>query len=900
MGGLVTILGNNFGPTTSQNVVLFNGKQCPVQTANATQLTIQAPPGTGASLALQIDVLGQQYFATGSYLAPLIDAISTTSPTSGGLVEISGENFGNSSSAVTVLVGSATNRCTVLEDSTLISCTVPPGAGNAAVQVKVSGQASGQNIYHIYDVPNITSVTNVSTSGGTISIFGTNFGPLLSSVSVSLGGSLCASLNMSVPHKVLTCRVGAGTQKIDVLVNVSGYTSTLPGATIYAGPSVSSISRVSTTGGLLVITGNNFGANATGVFIDICTNITMTVPHKTINCIKEEGTGSFSGKLATASGAANFVARYADPTITTVSPVNTTGGLVSLVGSNFGSNTSTLILTFDGKSTNFVLANDSNLNFQILPGIGGPLQIVLNVSGNMGYWSFYYQAPVVSSTPLHTRAVGGIITINGDNFGNTTTYTIIGNSNCTFIAMLIPHKQFTCMVAPGEGANQSVVVTVGGQSSLRQYIFTYQDVPSPPSSPIRKAYSRSYMTVSWTPPSYNGGFALDFYTLFISAANFSQSLNITFPTNTYTLLGLNMSTAYRFKVISHNAIGYSNASAESLYFTADPFCGDNICDGSESCDSCNLDCAVECSSSCEECGHGTCDRGLCKCESGWAGPSCNTQDTAPINIDPNSTSPVIVVPTSNIQFSISFTSISEIDYSENILISYALQLQNISLNKTENGFHYTITLPNSATLVILIAVYNNTTDIIFANKTISVGANSLKYTMTVANWPFTNLQNKLQIVMSATGNGSTKKNCESTQTSQTGDSNLRWISVNYNGDTLYGTFIEYAQIDQDARNVQFKYTGSNQVAVIIPHFWDRAIFDPSFQVLLGYDSKNCNTKHKNIAGKVVGGVVGAVVGVACIVGAGLYWKFHQKRKRLYRMNSSGPLTSSPSKDVEME
>jgi len=175
--------------------------------------------------------------------------------------------------------------------------------------------------------------------------------------------------------------------------------------------------------------------------------------------------------------------------------------------------------------------------------------------------------------------------------------------------------------------------------------------------------------------------------------------------------------------------------------------------------------------------------------------------------------------------------------------------------------------------------------------------------MSISNWPFINIQNKLQIVMSAVGSDEKedKNNCATTDTSENAEQNLKWISVNYNGATLYGTFIEFAEVDRTARNIQFAYSGNNQINIIIPHFWESAIFDPNFQVLLGYNSKGgCDniTKHKSITGKLAGGVIGGVVGAACIVGAGIYYhSVQRKRKSLYRMSSG---TSMIGKDVELD
>lgn len=57
--------------------------------------------------------------------------------------------------------------------------------------------------------------------------------------------------------------------------------------------------------------------------------------------------------------------------------------------------------------------------------------------------------------------------------------------------------------------------------------------------------------------------------------------------------------------------------------------------------------------------------------------------------------------------------------------------------------------------------------------------------------------------------------------------NVRWVEFSVNQKTLYGTFLDYALIDQKQRPMLVNLLGSGSVlSFVIPHFWVHAVIDP--------------------------------------------------------------------------
>lgn len=175
-----------------------------------------------------------------------LDAGSSTTqcPTRGGLtLTLQGSDFGPDAE---VRVGSA--ACTGVEHAGAgtLTCTLPPGVGDAQVTIEEGSLRSNSMGLH-YAPPVVTAVSGCAvdtgnttsgcpTEGGvTIVVDGENFGP--SGANVLIGSSSCSSVQHwpEAPHERLSCQLPAGAGLNQMLRVVNGGVST-PFAIHYATP----------------------------------------------------------------------------------------------------------------------------------------------------------------------------------------------------------------------------------------------------------------------------------------------------------------------------------------------------------------------------------------------------------------------------------------------------------------------------------------------------------------------------------------------------------------------------------------------------------------------------------------------------------------------------------------
>jgi len=282
---------------------------------------------------------------------------------------------------------------------------------------------------------------------------------------------------------------------------------------------------------------------------------------------------------------------------------------------------------------------------------------------------------------------------------------------------------------------------------------------------------------------------------------------------------------------------------------------------------------------------------------GWYGNLCQYQVEVPINVNVSTSSPTSVVSVANstdnsgVLFSISFDFIREIDSSGKTIVSFLLNLQNVTLVVTNNGtngspkqYQYQIVLPNQAMATIFLSVYQNGSTIMFANQTVQIPNNGFKYSMQISNWPFANIANRLQISMHTQGSSLGSCDSQSTDANHDGSDNLRSLQIQLNGVSLYGQFVDSAYFDDEIRSVQFSYNATaGDVIIEAPHFWDYVEFDPQFQVLINPDlvNRGCNgTASDSIPTVVIAAVTGSVAGSGIIVAAVAAAVKNKRRKRL--------------------
>ena len=123
-------------------------------------------------------------------------------------------------------------------------------------------------------------------------------------------------------------------------------------------------------------------------------------------------------------------------------------------------------------------------------------------------------------------------------------------------------------------------------------------------------------------------------------------------------------------------------------------------------------------------------------------------------------------------------------------------------------------------------------------------AHTLKVSVQVQKWRFYSLSNSLVIVMDPLGTSpdsstlspflsfiiffcfSVINKCIDPCTGTSEDDSLRWVMTVVSNVTLYGQFIDKAELDGRVRGVKYEYK-TDGITATIPHFWDYAGMLPS-------------------------------------------------------------------------
>ncbi|QDZ19799.1 hypothetical protein A3770_03p23170 [Chloropicon primus] len=402
---------------------------------------------------------------------------------------------------------------------------VPPGFGNELpVVIEVAGQDSassceipkplpiGDNLDYTklfsFPRPEITSVAPVATAGGVLELTGKYLGPVgsegMNGITV-LGHDgkniTCSNPTVHVADVGAKCDLDHGVgSNLPTTITVGGYASVTKSVTSYKTPTVQSISPSVAKGGeTITVTGTNFGKSGALIGLSLMTDMDTKNSDQvhfatTVSMVTDDTQFTFVAPVSTGlKRGVQVVVPYGDgvesqyhttsvvgldepsfsylpPTITSMSKVSTSGGVVTITGTGFGSSASLSSMTINAAPcTNLkVVATDTSMTCSVAAGTGAKVAWELNVDGQgISGSDFSYRPSSIGSISPTTGAKGAVITIAGQDFGSDAKDVTVGLGSfvCTDIAMLIPHTKLTCRVPEGEGIDVPVLIDVNGAVS---------------------------------------------------------------------------------------------------------------------------------------------------------------------------------------------------------------------------------------------------------------------------------------------------------------------------------------------------------------------------------------------------------------------------------------------------
>jgi hypothetical protein len=216
------------------------------------------------------------------------------------------------------------------------------------------------------------------------------------------------------------------------------------------------------------VTVNN---NACPVLFANATYITCTLP-------AGSGTVSIVRVSTCATLGPVFLFSYDGPVIADVQPrnISTTGGtLITITGANFGTSGSAYVSNILCDSTAYTYT----FNTIICPatsGMGTNVPITVSSGGRTStpfyIWYFGPNVTAVSPSTYDTLPGATVFNVTGKYMGTSGSVTV-GGAACSLTGSGWSDTLVQCILPPGQGANQAVIVTSGGQTNNPPFLFSY-------------------------------------------------------------------------------------------------------------------------------------------------------------------------------------------------------------------------------------------------------------------------------------------------------------------------------------------------------------------------------------------------------------------------------------------
>jgi len=477
IGMAVVIQGANLANGTV--TVTFNGTLASnINSISQTSITAIVPPSATTGPITVSNDGGSASSTTFAVVPP--PTLSSFSPAGGagvGMpVTLSGTGLSN---ALSVSFNGTAATIQTNTDTT-ITTLVPANAQNGPITVTTNGGQASVPGFQVLPTPTITSVAPAVGAGiGTqITIEGTNlFGAAQVQFASSSGSGVSAAILSNTAAQIFV-DVPNGAVTGPITVTTAGGSAQSASYTIYAAPTITSLSPAGGTGvGMPVtITGTNLSNatvtfSGTGVFATIQSNtatwIVALVPNSAF-------TGSITVTTPGGTATSSSYTIIPAPTIQTVSPASGAGvGVAVTINGQNLSNASAV--SFNGTAATLTSNSATSINTTVPAGATSG-QISVTTPGGTALSPVFtvIPAPSISSiSPAGGAGIGQPITITGSNLSSATV-TFSGASAPAAIST--NSASAISVTVPSGAVSGSVTVTTPGGTTSQA--FTVVPAPS--------------------------------------------------------------------------------------------------------------------------------------------------------------------------------------------------------------------------------------------------------------------------------------------------------------------------------------------------------------------------------------------------------------------------------------
>lgn len=591
----LSISGTNFLTTATSVIVQVGDSACGTSSwVSQTSVTCVMNEGSGRRqrVALTIEAAVGCRERSFSFDAPailsIIPAASNGAGTGGATLTIQGNNFGTTSSTVTVSIGPTPCTTSTWISNTALRCTTPGGAGTQEIRVEVSSQIGTAVRAFSFDsnVLTATSATNAPTTGGqSFMLYGLGFGAADTSPSVRLGSSSCLSATWNSLSSV-QCSPAPGTGGgHTITTTIDGLTGMQVGFFSYDAPIVTSLNALSGNGPLsggssVSIFGLNFGAvyglGATATIGGTACDTNWWVADSTVVC-KTSGPGVGSGRIISmelqgVTGTLISAFTYNSPVIT--SPLysngpSTAGVHVTVSGTEFGTlNLTPTVRVGKTRCMTSSWISSTTIRCDVAPGVGATVHIGASLFDHQATAAlagtlssvFTYDAPMMTAVGDGNAPVtgGSVTTLSGMNFGaeDYCSSARLGSTACAKTSF-VSETVMRCLIGAGDGLGRDVALTVNRAVGCSTSLFSYD-------APVLTAALRPNL------PTTMGGYVtllgINFGQTDLSASASVVRLETSTPHFCSTTSWMS-STTFKcgYDVVTSQAIDYDTTATSAVY-----------------------------------------------------------------------------------------------------------------------------------------------------------------------------------------------------------------------------------------------------------------------------------------------------------------------------------------------
>ncbi|KAM9994251.1 hypothetical protein ACTFIZ_005539 [Dictyostelium cf. discoideum] len=305
--------------------------------------------------------------------------------------------------------------------------------------------------------------------------------------------------------------------------------------------------------------------------------------------------------------------------------------------------------------------------------------------------------------------------------------------------------------------------------------------------------------------------------------------------------------------------------------------------------------------------NGYCKIGVgCLCYSPFIGIDCTSKIIIvnPPIVNPTKPETTIDIPTesnnngNNVKSIISIVALRELNSvtGEEIKIHYFEKW--IYTNVSETISHYQSNITNNVSgsnnsivtnVKAILQWFKNDENITFANQELIMHSSTMKYTIEISPYSFSNPLNNLQIVMSAQIQSNKENTCSDKEFGNTVTDNSNYIKLKVDKNSFYGRYIKRGIIDDRVVSITNEVLDSNFnikdnensaqsfIGISIGNFKKSVLIDPDFSILLEQNSATsiCKQQSNNSLTKsqLIGIIIGSVamfIVILIIIGKLIY------------------------------